>query len=507
MKPIILIIMDGYGLGESDGGNAIAAAKKPNLDRLWTTCPHTTLKASGNAVGLPDGQMGNSEVGHAHLGSGRICWQDLERIERDIESGVFFNQESFLGAIENCKKHNSALHLYGLLSDKGVHSRDSHLHALLELAKDKGLTKVYIHCFTDGRDAPTDSAPIYIEHLQEKIAELGIGEIASIMGRYWAMDRDKHWDRIEKAYRALIHAEGSDYGEDPIALVRESYAKGVTDEFINPCIITKNGEPVAKIEPNDSVIYYNYRKDRGIEITRAIVDPEFCEFETKHMPLYYVCMAQYDQTMPNVQVVYYPISVDNILPDYLGKMGLTQLRIAETEKYAHVTFFFNGGLDVKFPGEDRVLIPSPAVPTFDLKPEMSAYEITDAVIPLIKENKYNVIMLNFANGDMVGHTGVFDAAVKAIEAVDECVGNVVNAMVEAGGIALVTADHGNAETMKLSNGDPATAHTVNDVPFIVVGADISLRDDGGLSDVAPTMLELLELPKPVEMTGESLILK
>ena len=506
MRPVTLIIMDGYGLGEADNGNAITAAKKPNLDKLWATCPHTTLKASGNAVGLPDGQMGNSEVGHAHLGSGRICWQDLARIEKDIESGVFFKQEAFLGAIENCKKHDSALHLYGLMSDKGVHSRDSHLFALLQLAKDKGLKKVYIHCFTDGRDAPTDSSPFYIGRLQEKIAEIGVGEIATIMGRYWAMDRDKHWDRIEKAYRAMIYNEGDAYGEDPLALVRASYDKGVTDEFINPCIITKNGEPVAKISHNDSVIYYNYRKDRGIEITRAVVDPEFAEFETKHMPLYYVCMAQYDVTMPNVHVAYYPVSVDNILPDYISKKGLSQLRIAETEKYAHVTFFFNSGLDTKFPGEDRVLIPSPAVPTFDLKPEMSAYEITDAVLPLIKDKKYDVIMLNFANGDMVGHTGVFDAAVKSIEAVDECVGKVVEAVVEAGGIALVTADHGNAECMKLPDGAPATAHTVNDVPLIMVGADGRLRDDGGLADVAPTILEILGLEKPEEMTGESLII-
>ncbi|NLJ31364.1 MAG: 2,3-bisphosphoglycerate-independent phosphoglycerate mutase [Clostridiales bacterium] len=500
-KPLILMILDGFGCGP-DYGNAIKAAHKPNIDRLFAGNPLTQIGASGLNVGLPDGQMGNSEVGHTNIGAGRIVYQELTRITKSMQDGDFFENKAFLAAVENAAKSNSALHLVGLLSAGGVHSHNTHLYGLLELAKRHGLKKVYVHALLDGRDVPPTSGKDFVAECVEKMKEIGVGEIATVMGRYYAMDRDNRWERVEKAYAAMVYGEGAQCA-DPVKAVADSYANGVTDEFVLP-VVCKSG---AEIKANDSVIFYNFRPDRAREITRTLVDPDFSGFPRRNgfFPLTYVCMTQYDATMPNVLVAFKPETLNNTFGEYISRNGLTQLRIAETEKYAHVTFFFNGGVEKQYPGEDRVLINSPKVATYDLQPEMSAYQVTDAVVERIKSGKYDVIILNFANCDMVGHTGVFEAAKAAVEAVDKCVGRVTDAIAEMDGIALITADHGNAEKMYADDGSPFTAHTTNPVPFCVVGHPCTLRSGGRLADIAPTMLKLLGLPQPKEMTGVSII--
>lgn len=502
-KPLALIILDGFGYNSSDYGNAVTAAKTPNLDKLFDTCPHTLIGASGMDVGLPDGQMGNSEVGHTNIGAGRIVYQELTRITKSIKDGDFFQNEAFSAAVENCKKNGSALHLMGLMSDGGVHSHNTHLFGLVELAKRAGLEKVFVHCFMDGRDVPPTSGKDFIAELQEKLKEIGVGKIATISGRYYAMDRDNRWERVEKAYAAMVYGEGN-VNPCPVDTMEKSYAADVTDEFVLPTVCTEGAE----IGANDSVIFFNFRPDRAREITRTFVDPDFTGFERKKgcFPLYFVCMTQYDATMPNVEVAFKPQSLVSTFGEYISEKGLTQLRIAETEKYAHVTFFFNGGVEASFEGEDRALIPSPKVATYDLKPEMSAYEVCDEVVSRVNSGKYDVIILNYANCDMVGHTGVFEAAVAAVEAVDTCVGRTVDAILAQGGVALITADHGNADQMYEPDGSPFTAHTTNPVPLIGVGLDgKELKEGGRLADLAPTMLEILGLEKPAEMDGQSLL--
>ncbi|QEY35753.1 2,3-bisphosphoglycerate-independent phosphoglycerate mutase [Caproiciproducens galactitolivorans] len=500
-KPLILMILDGFGIGP-ESGNAIKAANKPNIDRLFANNPLTQIGASGMDVGLPDGQMGNSEVGHTNIGAGRIVYQELTRITKSIEDGDFFENPALLSAVDNVLTHDGALHLIGLLSAGGVHSHNSHLYALLELAKRRGCKKVFVHALLDGRDVPPDSGKGYIEECEQKIKKIGVGKIATVMGRYYAMDRDNRWERVEKAYAAMVYGEGVQCA-DPVKAVEDSYKQNVTDEFVVPVVCAEN----AKIQPNDSVIFFNFRPDRARELTRTLVDPDFKGFERKKgfFPLTYVCMTQYDATMPNVEVAFKPQSLKNTFGEYISEKGLTQLRIAETEKYAHVTFFFNGGVETQYPGEDRVLIHSPKVATYDLQPEMSAYEVTDALMERIKSGKYDVIILNFANCDMVGHTGVFSAAKAAVEAVDKCVGRIVHAITEMGGVALITADHGNADKMYEEDGSPFTAHTTNLVPFCVVGYPCKLRSGGRLADIAPTMLKIMGLPQPPEMTGVSII--
>jgi 2,3-bisphosphoglycerate-independent phosphoglycerate mutase len=501
--PLVLMILDGFGINPADDGNAIHAAHKPNLDRYFAQYPHTQLGASGLDVGLPDGQMGNSEVGHTNIGAGRVVYQELTRITKSIQDGDFFENEALTGAMENCRKNGSALHLMGLLSDGGVHSHLEHLFGLLEMAKKNGLSQVYVHCFLDGRDVPPSSGKDFVAQLQAKLTELGIGKIASVMGRYYAMDRDNRWERVQKAYDALVLGQGT-LCADAVQAVADSYDAGVTDEFVVPCVI---GDPnQGRISANDSVVFFNFRPDRAREITRTLVDPDFSGFARSYFPLCYVCMTQYDATMPNVQVAFKPQSLDDTFGAYISKQGLQQLRIAETEKYAHVTFFFNGGVETVSPGEDRALINSPKVATYDLKPEMSAYEVTDELLHRLDSGSYDVVILNYANCDMVGHTGVFDAAVKAVEAVDECVGKVVEKVLAMQGTVLLTADHGNADRMYEEDGSPFTAHTTNPVPFLVIGqGDCKLRE-GKLADIAPTMLQILGLPKPAAMTGESIIL-
>ncbi|WBY63938.1 2,3-bisphosphoglycerate-independent phosphoglycerate mutase [Thermocaproicibacter melissae] len=500
-KPLILIIMDGFGIGP-DKGNAIKAAKTPNLDRLFAENPITQIGASGLNVGLPDGQMGNSEVGHTNIGAGRIVYQDLTRITKSIEDGDFFENSALVAAVDNAAKNGKALHLMGLLSDGGVHSHNSHLYALLKLAKQRGCKKVYVHAFLDGRDVPPTSGVDYVAECVAKMKEIGIGEISTVMGRYYAMDRDNRWERVGKAYDAMVFGEGVQ-ASDPVQAVKDSYAAGVTDEFVVPAVCLKN----ATVQPGDSVIFYNFRPDRAREITRTLVDPDFKGFERRNgfFPLNFVCMTQYDATMPNVSVAFGPETLKNTFAEYISGKGLKQLRIAETEKYAHVTFFFNGGVETVYPGEDRVLINSPKVATYDLQPEMSAYLVTDELLKRIESDKYDVIILNYANCDMVGHTGVFEAARAAVEAVDTCVGKVVDAILARGGTALITADHGNAEQMVDADGSPFTAHTTNPVPFCVVGYPCKLREGGRLADIAPTMLKILGLPQPPEMTGKSII--
>ena len=503
-KPIALIILDGFGYNEKDYGNAITAANTTNIDKLIKDYPNTLIGASGLDVGLPDGQMGNSEVGHTNIGAGRIVYQELTRITKSIADGDFFDNDAFVKAIENCKANGSALHLMGLLSDGGVHSHNTHLYGLLELAKKNGLEKVYVHCFMDGRDVPPTSGKDFVAELVEKMAEIGVGKIATISGRYYAMDRDNRWERVVKAYSAMVYGEGVE-NTDPVAAMQASYDNEVTDEFVVPVVCDKEG----KISANDSVIFFNFRPDRAREITRTLVDADFDGFERANgaFPLYFVCMTQYDATMPNVNVAYKPQSLNNTLGEYLSKLGKKQLRIAETEKYAHVTFFFNGGVETVFEGEDRALIPSPKVATYDLQPEMSAYLVTDEVVDRINSEKYDVIILNFANCDMVGHTGVFDAAKAAVEAVDECLGRVMDAILAKGGAALITADHGNADQMYEADGSPFTAHTTNPVRLIVAGyGDCKLRDGGKLCDLSPTILKMMEFPQPEEMTSESIIL-
>ncbi len=499
--PTTLIIMDGFGLGPKYPGNAVENTPKPHLENIFKECPGCRLSASGLDVGLPEGQMGNSEVGHTNIGAGRVVFQDLPHISRDIDSGEFFKNPAYLEAMEHCREWGTALHLMGLLSDGGVHSHITHLFALVKMAKEQGLEKVYVHCFLDGRDVPPSSGKSYVEQLQAKLDELGTGRIATVMGRYYAMDRDKRWDRVQRAYDAIALGEGI-FEEDPAAAVQKSYDSGVTDEFMEPVVCAKG----AQIRDNDSIIFYNFRPDRAREITRCFVDEDFQDVERKKgfVPVDFVCTTEYDATMPNVTVAYPRQKLENIFGEYISKLGLTQLRIAETEKYAHVTFFFNGGVETVFPGEDRVLIASPKVATYDLQPEMSAYQVTEEAVKRIESGAYDVIILNFANCDMVGHTGVYEAACRAVTAVDECVGRVVEATSRMGGVSLITADHGNAERMADEDGEPFTAHTTNLVPFYIVGASVRLRD-GRLADIAPTMLDLMGLEKPKEMDGETLI--
>ena len=500
--PTTLIIMDGFGLTDPGPGNAVSLAQTPQLDRLFAEYAHTTLSASGLDVGLPAGQMGNSEVGHTNIGGGRVVFQDLPRISRAIDDGSFFENAAYNKAMDDCLEKGSSLHLYGLLSDGGVHSHIQHLYALLQMAKNKGLTRVYVHAFLDGRDVSPTSGRDFVSACRDKCRALGVGKIATVMGRYYAMDRDNRWERVQLAYDAMVYGEGIQ-NPDPVDAVAQSYANDVTDEFMEPVVC----DPEGTISDNDSIIFFNYRPDRAREITRAIVDPDFDGFQREYFPTTYVCNTEYDATMPNVLVAFPRISVKNGLGEYLSKMGMTQLRIAETEKYAHVTFFFNGGVEEPYPGEDRVLIASPKVATYDLQPEMSAYEVADRCVDRIESGKYDVVILNFANCDMVGHTGKFDAAVKAVETVDDCVGRVVDATLKMGGIAMVTADHGNAEQMLQSDGkSPMTAHTTNRVPFILCGAGTELRP-GRLADIAPTILDVMGLEKPEEMDGKTLIVR
>ena len=501
-KPLILIIMDGFGIAP-ENGNAIIAAKTPNLDKYFASYPFTQIGASGMDVGLPDGQMGNSEVGHTNIGAGRIVYQELTRITKSIADGDFFNNEAFTKAIENVKKNGTALHLMGLVSPGGVHSHNTHLYGLLELAKKNDLKEVYVHCFLDGRDVPPSSAADYVAELQAKIDEIGAGKIATVSGRYYAMDRDNRWERVVKAYSALVYGEG-EKADDAVAAIKASYENGVTDEFVIPTVCAEN----ATIKANDSVIFFNFRPDRAREITRTFVDPDFNGFERKNgfFPLCYVCMTQYDATMPNVDIAFKPQSLKNTFGEYIASQGLSQLRIAETEKYAHVTFFFNGGVEQQYENEERELIASPKVATYDMKPDMSANEVTERLLSCIAQDKYDVIILNYANCDMVGHTGVFDAAVMAAETVDNGVGQVVEAILAKGGAAIITADHGNADRMYDEDGvTPFTAHTTNPVPFCVIGYPCTLREGGVLADIAPTMLKILGLPQPEEMTGKSII--
>ena len=510
-KPVVLIIMDGFGINKREDYNAVAQAKKPNLDMLMKTYPWTQGYASGMAVGLPDGQMGNSEVGHMNMGAGRIIYQELTRITKEIEDGDFFKNEALLSAIENCKAKNSALHMFGLLSDGGVHSHNTHMYGLLELAKREGLEKVYLHCFLDGRDTPPKSGRDFVAAAVDKMKEIGVGKVATVMGRYYAMDRDNRWDRVELAYKAMVYGEGKT-GTDPVLAVENSYGADVTDEFVVPTVIERDGKPVATVKNDDSVIFYNFRPDRAREIARAFCNDDFDGFERRdgRIDTKFVCFTDYDAAMPNKEVAFKKVDIKNTFGEYLSKLGKTQLRTAETEKYAHVTFFFNGGVEEPYPGEDRILVKSPKVATYDLQPEMSAYEVCDGLVNAIKSGKYDTIICNFANPDMVGHTGVLEAAIKAIEAVDVCIGRAYEALKEVDGAMFICADHGNAEMMiDYETGEPWTAHTTNPVPFILVnaGADYDLAEDGKLCDIIPTMLELMDIPQPEEMTGKSLLIK
>ena len=508
-KLTMLMILDGFGENPNNEGNAVNLAKKPNIDKLRKICPVSHIDASGAAVGLPDGQMGNSEVGHTNIGAGRIVYQKLTKITKSIEDGDFFSIPEFTEAIENVKKNNSKLHIMGLLSDGGVHSHQRHLYGLLELAKRKGLdNNVFIHAFMDGRDTLPASGEGYIQELQEKMKEKGVGKIATLSGRYYAMDRDKRWDRVEKAYNALVKGEGV-LAKDQIQAIEESYQQEIFDEFVVPTVITDaNDQPLAKIESGDSVIFFNFRPDRARQLTRAIVDDKFDGFKTDKLDIDFVCMTEYDDTMPNVKIAFKPEELTNTFGEVVSNLGKKQLRIAETEKYAHVTFFFNGGREEPYPGEDRILVNSPKVATYDLQPEMSAYEVTEKVVEAINSEKYDTIILNFANTDMVGHTGNIDAAIKAVEAVDKCVGEIVEAVQKQNGVLLITADHGNAEQMiDYQTGEPLTSHTTNLVPLILVGMENVELKDGRLCDLTPTMLDIMEEQKPKEMTGESLLIR
>ncbi len=509
-KPTVLMILDGYGLNDKCEANAVCEGKTPIMDQLMSQCPFVKGAASGMAVGLPEGQMGNSEVGHLNMGAGRIVYQELTRITKEIQDGDFYKNEALLVAVKNAKERNSAIHFMGLLSDGGVHSHNTHLYALLELAKREGLTKVYVHCFLDGRDTPPASGKGYIEELQAKIKEIGVGEIGVVSGRYYAMDRDNRWDRVEMAYRALTKGEGV-LGSDAAEAVQASYDDEKTDEFVLPTVIEKHGKPVTVIQDGDSVVFFNFRPDRAREITRAFCADEFDGFEReKRLDLTYVCFTEYDETIPNKVVAFHKVAITNTFGEFLAAHNLKQARIAETEKYAHVTFFFNGGVEEPNEGEERILVKSPKVATYDSKPEMSAYEVCDKLVEAIRSQKYDVIIINFANPDMVGHTGVEAAAIKAIEAVDECVGRTVEAIKEVNGQMFICADHGNAEQLiDYETGEPFTAHTTNPVPFILVNADPSytLREGGCLADIAPTLIELMGLEQPKEMTGRSLLIR
>jgi len=506
MKPTVLMILDGFGISDEVAGNAIKMAKTPNLDAIMAKYPYALGAASGLDVGLPDGQMGNSEVGHLNIGAGRIVYQELTRITKSIEDGDFFTNPEFLAAIGNCKARDSALHLYGLLSDGGIHSHNTHLYALLRLAKAQGLDKVYVHAFLDGRDTPPQSGKGYLAGLEAKMAEYGVGKIATVSGRYYAMDRDKRWERVQIAYDALVLGEGVK-AASAAECIESSYAEGVHDEFVKPAVILDGNKPVATIKADDSIIFFNFRPDRAREISRCFCDPELGDIKREFFPVKYVCFTEYDITIPNKTVAYKPQSLANTLGQYLSQNGKTQLRLAETEKYAHVTFFFNGGVEAPNPGEERLLIPSPKVATYDLQPEMSAYGVTDALVENILARKYDLIVINYANCDMVGHTGIIPAAVAAVEAVDACVGRVMDALNKAGGQMFLCADHGNSDKMiDEKTGEPFTAHTTNPVPFVIISDKAKgIAEGGRLSDIAPTLLDMLGMTQPEEMTGRSLL--
>ena len=509
-KTTVLMILDGYGLNEKTEGNCVAGAKTPVMDKLMAEYPFVKGNASGMAVGLPDGQMGNSEVGHLNMGAGRIVYQELTRITKEIQDGTFFENPALLNAVKNCKENDSALHMFGLLSDGGVHSHNTHLYGLLELAKKNDLKKVYVHCFLDGRDTPPASGKDYVEQLEAKMAEIGVGEVAMVSGRYYAMDRDNNYDRVEKAYLAMTKGEGLT-ADSAVAAVAESYDRDETDEFVKPTVVQKNGAPVALIQDKDSVVFFNFRPDRAREITRAFCDDDFKGFDRERLDLKFVCFSEYDPTIPNKEVAFHKISVTNTFGEWLAANNMTQARIAETEKYAHVTFFFNGGVEEPNEGETRILVNSPKeVATYDLKPEMSAYGVCDKLVEAIKSGSYDVIVINFANPDMVGHTGVQDAAIKAVEAVDECVGKAVDAIKEVDGVMFICADHGNAEQLvDYETGEPFTAHTTNPVPFILVNykEGYGLREGGCLADIVPTLIEIMGKEQPAEMTGKSLLIQ
>ena len=509
-KPTILMILDGYGESDNHEHNAVYEAKTPVMDALKAKYPFVKGYASGLAVGLPDGQMGNSEVGHLNMGAGRIVYQELTKITKEIQDGEFFENEELLAAMNNCKENGSDLHMYGLVSPGGVHSHITHLYALLEMAKRNGLEKVYVHCFLDGRDVPPTSGAEYVDELQKKMAEIGVGKVASVSGRYYAMDRDNRWERVEKAWKALVKGEGV-MADEAVSAIKASYEGGVTDEFVLPTVIQENGKPVATIKANDSIIFFNFRPDRAREITRVFCDDEFSGFDRgPRMPLTYVCFTNYDVTIQNKLVAFKPVSLENTFGEFLAAHKLKQLRLAETEKYAHVTFFFNGGVEAPNEGEDRILVKSPKVPTYDMQPEMSAYEVTDKLVEAIKGQQYDVIIINYANADMVGHTGIEEAAIKACEALDSCLDRVVKALLEVDGQMFICADHGNSDQMvDYETGAPFTQHTTNPVPFVLVNADpaYTLRENGVLADIAPTLIELMGYEQPKEMTGKSLLVK
>ena len=509
-KPTVLMILDGYGLNDKIEGNSIAEAKTPVMDKLMAEYPFVKGNASGMAVGLPEGQMGNSEVGHLNMGAGRIVYQELTRITKEIADGTFFENPALIAAMENCKKNNSALHCMGLLSDGGVHSHNTHLYGLLEMAKRNRLEKVYVHCFLDGRDTPPSSGKKYAQELTAEMEKIGVGQIATVMGRYYAMDRDNNYDRVELAYAAMTKGEGNK-AACGICGIQDSYDEGVTDEFVKPTVVEHDGKPLALVQDGDSMVFFNFRPDRAREITRCFCDDEFTHFERGvRKQIVFVCFSDYDPTIANKEVAFHKIAVTNTFGEWLAAHNMTQARIAETEKYAHVTFFFNGGVEEPNEGEDRILVNSPKVATYDLKPEMSAYEVCDKLTEAITGGKYDVIIINFANPDMVGHTGVEAAAIKAVEAVDECVGKAVEAIKQADGVLFVCADHGNAEQLiDYETGEPFTAHTTNHVPFILVNYDpaYTLRENGCLADIVPTLIEIMGKEQPVEMTGKSLLIK
>lgn len=505
-KQVALIILDGFGISDAGKGNAVKLANMPNFERYSKAWPSSEVAASGMDVGLPDGQMGNSEVGHLNIGAGRIVYQELTRITKEIEEGEILKNEALLNAIENAKEKGKSLHLMGLLSDGGVHSHIDHIKGILGMCKASGLSKVYLHAFLDGRDTPPKSATSYIEEIESYMKSAGVGKIATVSGRYYAMDRDKRWERVKLAYEAMALGKG-ELAHSAAEAVENSYSNGVNDEFVIPTVILNGGEPVASVEVGDSAVFFNFRPDRGRQLTRAFVDCDFEGFERERIDTVFVTMTQYDATIQNVQVAYKPQKLDNTLGEYLSKQGMTQLRIAETEKYAHVTFFFNGGVEEPCSGEDRILVPSPKVATYDMKPEMSAYEVTERLEEALDKKDYDLVVLNFANPDMVGHTGDIDAVVRALEVVDECLGRVVDKVISKGGVAIITADHGNAEYMvDESTGQPFTAHTTNKVPFVIAGRKgIEISKGGRLCDIAPTILKLLEVEKPEQMSGESLV--
>ncbi len=516
-KPVVLLILDGYGLNEKAEGNAVAMAKTPVMDRLMKEYPFVKGNASGMAVGLPDGQMGNSEVGHLNMGAGRIVYQELTRITKEIQDGTFFENEALLKAVNNCKAKDSSLHIYGLLSDGGVHSHITHMYGILELAKKAGLSKVYLHAFLDGRDTPPTGGLGYVKDAMAKMEEIGVGEVATVCGRYYAMDRDNNYDRVEKAYNALTKGEGNTY-ECPVCAIQASYDAGKTDEFVEPSVIVKDGKPVATIKDGDSIIFYNFRPDRAREITRCFCDDNFDKFERgNRLDVTYVCFSDYDPTIANKDVAFHKIAVTNTFGEWLAAKGMKQARIAETEKYAHVTFFFNGGVETPNENEDRILVNSPKyVPTYDKKPRMAAYTVCDKLSEAITQKNedgssyYDVVICNFANPDMVGHTGIVEAAVEAVETIDKCLGEIEALVKEVGGVMFICADHGNAEQLiDYETGAPFTAHTTNPVPFILVNYEdgYALREGGCLADIVPTLIECMGEEQPKEMTGKSLLIK